>query len=157
MTVVEAVGARLRVQASEETLASRKMSLRLARVEVLQPQMAISVASRRLSVGIRPQELFGFAAVGECENDAAGGEHAEVAVNGFGSVEEVGWCTCGAEGGGDLAGDDAALADAGDDDATVGGRGLEEMVDCLREWDEHGGVEAEGKFVEGGGLDADEL
>ena len=53
MTVVEAVGARLSGQASAETLVSRKMSLAWARVEVLQPLMAMSVALRRLRVGSR--------------------------------------------------------------------------------------------------------
>ena len=103
------------------------------------------------------QEFFCFAAVGKGDDDAFGGEHAEITVDGFGRVKEVGRRACGAQGGGDFAGDDAALADAGEDDATLRGCGLKEMVRRLGEWDEHGGVEAEGKFVQGGGLDADEV
>jgi len=72
-------------------------------------------------------------------------------------MQEVGWGASGAKGGGDLSRDDSAFADARDDDAAVGGEGLEEMFDSLSEGREHGGVEAESEVVECGGLGADEL
>jgi len=75
----------------------------------------------------------------------------------FGCMQEVGWGASGAKGSSDLSCDDAAFADAGDDDAAVGGEGLEEMFDCLSEGREHGGVEAESEVVECGGLCADEI
>ena len=75
----------------------------------------------------------------------------------FGGVKEVGWRARGAQGSRDFAGDDAALAYAGDDDAMLSCCGLKEMVRRLGERGEHGGVEAEGELVESGGLDADEL
>jgi len=78
-------------------------------------------------------------------------------VNCFGRVKEVCWCSGGAEGGCDLARDDAAFADAGDDDATVAGDGLEQVVDGLSKGGEHRCVETGGELVEGGGLGADEL
>ncbi|WP_433983352.1 hypothetical protein [Tunturiibacter empetritectus] len=78
-------------------------------------------------------------------------------MNRFGSVEEVRRRAGGAKSGGDLARDDAALADAGDDDAGLIRSGLKEMIDGLGERREHRGVEAEGELVESGCLDADEL
>jgi hypothetical protein len=139
MTVVEAVGARLSGQASAETLVSRKMSLACARVEALQPLMVIR------------------AAVGERQYDVAGGEHAKVAVNCFGSVQEVGLGAGGAKRCRDLSRDDAAFADAGDDDAAPTLGGLQQQIGRLREGGEHRIVEAESKLVEGGCLDAHEL
>ena len=50
-----------------------------------------------------------------------------------GWVEIVGGGSGGAEGGGDLAGDDAALADAGDDDAILRDGGSKEEIDGLGE------------------------
>ena len=77
-------------------------------------------------------------------------------MDGLGGVEEVRWSAGGAKGRGDLAGDDATFADAGDDDAALGCRCCDEMIDGLGEGCEHGGVEAEGEFLESGGLDAHE-
>lgn len=78
-------------------------------------------------------------------------------MNCFGCVQEVRWRSCGSEGGCDFACDDAAFADAGDDDTAVARDRLEQMVDCLSKGSEHRRVETGGEFVEGGGLDADEL
>ncbi len=108
-----------------------------------------------LENGEEAEELFGFAAVGEREDGVPGGKHAEIAVYGFGSVEEVSGCAGGAKGGGDLAGDDAAFADAGDDDAF--GVGLEEEFDGGGEGSREGAVEAVGELVERRGFDAHEL
>ena len=85
------------------------------------------------------------------------GEHAEVAVDGVGWVEVVGGRARGAEGGGDLAGDDAALADAGDDDAALVGYAAEDEVGGGVEGSEHGAFEAKGQRVEGGGFNANEI
>jgi len=104
--------------------------------------------------GQEAKELFGLAAVGEGEDGVAGGDHAHVAVDGFGGVEEVSGRAGGAKGRGDLAGDDAAFADAGEDDAAIAPGGFEELVDGLSEGSEHGAVEAKGQLVESGGLDA---
>lgn len=78
-------------------------------------------------------------------------------MDGVGWVKVVGGCSGGAEGGGDLAGDDAALADAGDDDAVLRNGGSEDEIDGLREGREHGAVETLGEVVEGGGFDAYEV
>ena len=86
-------------------------------VECSELQRAMSVTGRRLSEGGGFEDLLGFTAVGECEDDVVGGDHAQVAVDGFGGVKEVGGCAGGAKGGGDLAGDDAGFADAGEEDA----------------------------------------
>ena len=85
------------------------------------------------------------------------GEHAEIAVEGVGGVEVVGGGSGGAEGGGDFTGDDAALADAGHDDAIARGGGLKEEFDCALEGSEHGAVEAAREFFKSRGLDADEF
>lgn len=97
-----------------------------------------------LERGEQAEKFFGFAAVGEGYDGVAGCEHAHVAVDGLGGVEEVRWSASGAEGRGDLAGDDAAFADASDDDAALGCRCSDELIDGLGERCEHGGVEAEG-------------
>ena len=122
-----------------------------------QPLRAMSFVGEALERREQAEKLFGLAAVGEGEDDVAGGEHAEVAVNGLGGVEEVGGRAGGAERGGDLAGDDAALADAGDDDASGAVGRVKQQIDRLGEGGEHGAVEAEGELVESGGLDAHEL
>ena len=109
-----------------------------------------------LERGEQAEEFFGFAAVGEGDDGVARCEHAHVAVDGFRGMEEVRWSAGRTEGCGDLAGDDAALADAGDDDAALACRCCDELIDRLGEGREHGGVEAEGELVEGGGLDAHE-
>ena len=78
-------------------------------------------------------------------------------------MDGVGWMkvVCGSSGraerGGDLAGDDAALADAGDDDAALAGERVEEEIDCLTEGREHRAVETERELEEGAGLDTNEL
>ena len=110
-----------------------------------------------LEEGQEGEELFGFAACGEGDDEVAGGEHAEVAVEGFGGMEEVGGGSGGAEGGGDLAGDDAAFADAGEEDAVMCFRGGDEEVDGLGEGFCGGAIEAIGEIVEGGGFEADDL
>ena len=107
--------------------------------------------------GKQPEKLLGFTAVGERENGVVGGEHAEVAVDRFGSVQEVGGCAGGAKRGGDFACNDATLADAGNDDAAAAVGGLKKQIGRLSEGGEHGGVEAKGELCESGCLDSDEL
>ncbi len=154
MTVVEAVGARLRPQASSETETSRTSVEPAASEEVRQPVKLMTGISDAGEDGEQTEDLFGLAGVGEGEDEVAGGDHAEVAVEGFGGVEEEGGGAGGAEGGGDLAGDDAGLADAGEGDAAAGlerGAEVEGAVECGA----GGAVEAVGEVVQGGGFDAD--
>ena len=72
-----------------------------------------------LERGQQAQNLLRLAAGGERDDHIAGQQHAQVAVDGFGGVQKQGRRAGGAERGGDLLGDDAALAHAGDDDAAV--------------------------------------
>ena len=67
-----------------------------------------------LQVGQDLQQFLGLAAVGEQQGDVVGGHHAQVAVQGVEGIEVDGHQANRGEGGGDLAGDDAALAHAGD-------------------------------------------
>jgi hypothetical protein len=88
------------------------------------------------------EDLFGFAAVGEGDDGVARRDHAEVSVDGFGGVEEVGGGSGGAESGCDLVGDNAGFADSGEEDVVHTLR-CDEMVHDRGEGSEHGGVEAE--------------
>lgn len=76
-------------------------------------------------------------------------------MNGLGGVEKVCNGAGGAKGGGYLAGDDAALTDASEDDLT-GRYGGQKEVDGQGEGFEERGVEAVGELVECCGFDADE-
>ena len=84
-------------------------------------------------------------------------EQAEVAVKGFGWVQEL----CGGsgreEGCGDLAGDEAALADAGEDYAMAALGSCSEQFGNLLEYLGLRAFEALGKLFECLGLDADEV
>lgn len=103
------------------------------------------------------KKLLGLAAGGEGEDGVTVGEHTEIAVDGFGRMEEVCSCAGGAKCGGDLASDDAAFADPRDDDATLSLRGFEEKIDGLGERYKHGAVETQGERVQGCGLNAHEV
>jgi hypothetical protein len=70
------------------------------------------------------------ARIGNGQQDVLAGEHAEVAVNGFGRMHEKGRRAGGGQRGGDLAGDVAGFADAGDDDPA---RAVEDHADRLDE------------------------
>ena len=59
-------------------------------------------------------QFRGFAAVGEQQANVLRGNHTEIAMQGIGGVEEQGHQPDRGEGGGDLAGDDAAFADSAD-------------------------------------------
>ena len=72
-------------------------------------------------------------------------------------MKEVGLCAGGAKRGRDLARNDAALADAGDDDAARAFGELKQQIGRLREGREHRVVETRGQLVESGGFDANEL
>lgn len=71
-------------------------------------------------VGDDVGELGSFAGPGEGEHRVGVADHAEVAVAGFGGVDEVGGGAGGGEGGGDLAADMAGFAHAGDNCAGGG-------------------------------------
>ena len=94
-------------------------------------------------------DFFGFAAVGDSEHGVAAGEHAEVAVDGFGGMQEEGRRAGAGESGGDFAGDEAGFAHAGDDDAAFAG---EEEIDGFLE----GGVEASEDVLDGLGFDLED-
>ena len=107
--------------------------------------------------GEEAEELVGFAGVGEGQEDVAGEDGAEVAVESFNRVKEGGGGAGGVERGGDFACDDAGFADAGEDDVVAAGGACGEEGEGLLEGGLHGGVEALGEFVEGAGFEADIL
>ena len=67
------------------------------------------------------EELVGVAGLAEEDDDVGGGENADVAVEGVDGGEEGGADAEGDEGLGDLVGDEAGLADAGEEDGAGGG------------------------------------
>ena len=87
------------------------------------------------SDGKQPQHLLALPAVRDREEDVAPDERADVAMAAFAGVQEEGRRAGGGERRGDLAADDARLADARDDDLAAAG---EEQVERARET----GVEA---------------
>jgi hypothetical protein len=107
--------------------------------------------------GQQGEELVGLAAGGEGEDEVAGGDHAEVAMQRLGRVKEVRGRAGGAQGRGDLARDEAGLADAEEDELVAGGARLEDELGGAGEGLAHGAVEADGEFKQGAGLDADEV
>src|ERR1700739_3546304 len=101
MAVVDAVGARPMPQASAGTLQSSATSLARASVDCVSQQKVMSASPIRLmlggrgeclsdplDVGEQAEDLLGFAAGGERDDDVAFGEHAEVAVDGLGRVQK---------------------------------------------------------------------
>ena len=115
---VEAVGARFSEQASSFTAMSRTMSLAVASVDC---GLAVSVMQRNAQALHRFDQLdqfFGFAAGGNCQQHVVRREHAEVAVQRFGGVQEKRRRAGAGESGGDFAADQAGLAEAGDDDSS---------------------------------------
>ena len=78
-------------------------------------------------------------------------------MEGLGGVKEVGGRAGRAQGGGDLAGDEAALADAGEHDAPAVIDGLIDEVDGSIQRGTHRTVEAVGEGGEGGRLDAHQI
>ena len=88
--------------------------------------MAISGMPKRPGVFDQAAELGRLARPGERQDHVVRGDHAEIAVAGLGGVDEEGGRAGRGEGGGDLAADMAALADAADDHAAArrAGRGV---------------------------------
>ncbi len=117
MTVVEVVGASWWLQASRSTLTSRDVRTALARAELSQPVSVTSVMPMRGRTGQQPQQLLALAGVGEGEQNVSAVEQAEVAVEGFGGMEELCRGSRREQGCSDLAGDEAALAYSGQYDA----------------------------------------
>ncbi len=107
-----------------------------------------------LGDGKEGEDFRGFAARRERKESVAGREHAEIAMEGFCGMEEVRRGSGGAEGGSDLPGDEAALADTGEDER-AGGL-LEEVQRGLDGGDEVG-VEAGGEGGESSGFSGDDL
>ena len=117
--VVLAVGTRFIGHASSETRQSSATSAACASVDSQLPVMVISRAPSRLIVSSSRSSLVGLAAVRQRNDHVVGLDHAEIAVNRFGRVEEEGRRAGAGERGGDLPADDARLAHAGDDDAAA--------------------------------------
>ena len=105
----------------------------------------------------QPEDLFGFAGVAESDKDISGCENAEVAVESFSGMQEVGRGSGGAEGGCDLAGDEAGFADSGDDGAMACTDGPGEELGDVVEGPAHRAIEALSEQFERGGFNADEL
>ncbi len=101
-----------------------------------------------LEHGEQAEDFFGFAAGGERDDDVAGHEHAQVAMDGFGGVQKQGRRAGGAERGGDLLGNDAAFAHSGDDNAAVALAAAKDKLDCAAEWLGHLAFKTEGECFE---------
>ncbi len=94
------------------------------------------------------RQFVGFAAVGQRQQHVAAGDHAEVAVGRLGGMDKVRRCAGTGKGGGDLAGDVAGLAHAGDDHSAATGQ---QDFDCTQK----SGVDAVSQRRDGGGFDFD--
>jgi hypothetical protein len=156
MAVVEAVGARFRPQASRSTPQSRATSLACGQGRVQIADEADQGVALALEEGEQAENLLGLAAGGERNDHIAGHEHAQVAVDGFGGVQKEGGRACGAERGGDLLGNDAALAHAGDHDAAVILAAVKDQLDGAAEGFGHGAFKALGEGFESGCFGADQ-
>ena len=121
IAVVEVVGASPIGQASGEGGNSRTASAAAARVERQtrrdRDQRDVEPARIRDDVG----KLGRLAGIRQCEDHVLGGDHAEIAVARFAGVDELRRRPCRGQGGGNLARDVTALADAGDDDPPASG------------------------------------
>src|SRR5580704_8918159 len=106
--------------------------------------------------GEQAQYLLGFTGGGEREHNVAPGEHAQIAVDGFGGMEKKRGRAGGGERGGDLLRDDAALAHAGDDDAAARLTAAKHQFDGGGEGRGHGAFEPRGEREETLRLGADE-
>jgi hypothetical protein len=156
MAVVEAVGESWWAQASRSMETSSTCVLAEASVESSEPVKLTRVTPMRGMAG-KLEQLFGFAGVAESDENVAGGEDAEVAVKGFSGMQKVRGRTSGAEGGGNLTGDETGLADSSDDGAMTGADGFgEEFGDAVEGFAERA-IETLGEEFERSGFDADEF
>ena len=103
-------------QASSSTEASSTTSACRASVESRPPVMAMIGTPRRLSAASEPEQLVGLAALGEQDRHVVAAHDAQVAVHAVHRVQEARRGAGRGQRRGDLAGDHARLADAGDDD-----------------------------------------
>jgi hypothetical protein len=110
-----------------------------------------------LEGGEKAEDLFGLTAGGEGDDHVAVSQGAKVAVQGFGGMKEKRRGAGGAEGGGDLLGDDAALAHAGDDDPAAGLAALHHQLDGALEVGSHRSFEPGGEGQQRLSLDPDQL
>ena len=68
-------------------------------------------------MGQEPRDLFRFPRLRQREQEIVAPQRPEVAVHGLGRMQEVAWCAGRSERGGNLAGDEARLADPRHHDA----------------------------------------
>ena len=140
--MVLAVGARFSEQASSFTLTSSTTSLASASVECSLAGQRDERHLQALQRFEQADDFFGFAAVGDGQDGVAAREHAEIAVQRFGGMQEEGWRAGAGKRGGDFSADEAGFAHAGDDDAAFAG---EQEVDGFFE----AGVEAREDVLDG--------
>ncbi len=155
--MVEAVGASPSPQASFGTEQSSATSLERASVESRLQQKEIKRIADAFECGEEAQDLLGFTGGGEREHEVAPGEHAQIAMDGFGGMEEERGRAGGGERSGDLLRDDAALAHAGDDDAASRLTAAKDQLDSSGEGRGHGAFEPRGEREEALRLGADEV
>ena len=123
-------------------------SAALASVDAGSPVMAISLRAQPADRFEQPHQLLGLAAVRERDDHIVVANGAEIAVRGFGRVQEPGRGARAREGRRDLPADDARLAHAGDDHpaATVEEqlhRALEGAVDAVDQPEDRGRFDPE--------------
>ena len=109
-----------------------------------------------LDVGEQAKNFFSLAAGRERDDDVAPGQHAKIAVDGFGGMQKERGAAGGAEGGGDFLGDDAAFAHSGNDDAAAAFSALQNAGDGAVEIGGHGAFEPVGEGEQSLGLNAHE-
>ena len=113
--------------------------------------MAAAKAAHRAE---QPDDLVTLPRVRQDEGDIVGMEHAEIAMQSFGHVEDVGARAGRVEGASEFEADVGALAGAADGEPpAAGARQRGEQFDGAEE----GAIEPGGDLDEGGGLDADDL
>ena len=105
-----------------------------------------------LDGGEERENFLGLAAGGKREDDIAANDHSQIAVEGLDRMQVKGGGSGGTQGGGDFAGDETALAHAGDDDAS--GTAEHEVNGALEGWG-HGARDAVCQGTQSFSLDAD--
>ncbi len=123
VAVVLAVGASPRGQASSFTEISRKTSPARARALCGLPAMAINGSPMRLMTGRMRVNLLGLAGVGDGDDHIPLDQHAQIAVNPFGRMEEEGRGAGRSHSRGNLLADQPRLAHAGDHHPPLAGAG----------------------------------
>ena len=122
VAVVLAVGARFSGQASSGTLTSSTTFAAPASVELRVAGHHDERHAEPLQMRHQHDELGRLAGVGDGEHDVGARDHAEIAVARLGGMQEEGGRAGAGERRGDLAGDVAGLAHAGDDHPALAGQ-----------------------------------